>query len=192
VYGGITAFGATKLIPVTGTTGVKSRYLTKAGNQSRNITAAEYKVVVSEGLLPGGAGKFGSGYVRDWVLQQDGDPTHNAAKGQVANFNAVHHGSVEILANWPGNSPDFSPIENVWAIVDAKVNAMGCRTFPEYKKAVDKTFQNLPYDTLMNLFDSVPKRMRECPPLYCPTKREQRRPENVSDSRHPSTPSFHT
>jgi len=80
VYGGITPFGATKLIPVTGTSGMKCVYLTKQGKQGRNITAAEYKVVVSEGLLPCGQGKFSIGYVPNWVLQQDGDPTHRAAK----------------------------------------------------------------------------------------------------------------
>lgn len=56
VYGGITRFRATKLIPETGTSGMKSVYKNKKGVQARNITCEEHICVVSEGSLPGGKG----------------------------------------------------------------------------------------------------------------------------------------
>ena len=115
-----------------------------------------------KGLLPGGEGIFSSVGKRSWVLQQDKDPTHGAASAMVDKHNRLRITCVEILPDWPGNSPDLSPIENVWAIVGAKVDKLGCKTFAQFKKAVNRTFQNLPKATLVNLLDSVPKRMRLC------------------------------
>ena len=162
VYGGITVHGTTKLFPVTGTSGLKTNYVTKQGQQSRNITADEYKVVVKELFLPNGEGIFSRAGTRNWVLQQDGDPTHRAANHTVKEYNRLGLSHVEILPNWPGNSPDLSPIENVWAIVDAQVAELGCKSFQELKRAVDRTFQNIPKSTLVNLFNSMPKRLQEC------------------------------
>lgn len=162
VYGGITRYGATKLIPVTGTSGMRSVCRNQKGLPARNITCEEYRSVVSEGLLPGGEGIFSSVGKRSWVLQQDKDPTHGAATAMVDKHNRLRITCVEILPDWPGNSPDLSPIENVWAIVGAKVDKLGCKTFAQFKKAVNRTFQNLPKATLVNLLDSVPKRMRLC------------------------------
>ena len=106
---------------------------------------------MSEGLLPGGEGIFSSVGKRSWVLQQDKDPTHGAATAMVDKHNRLRI-----------HSPDLSPIENVWAIVGAKVDKLGFKTFSQFKKAVNRTFQNLPKATLVNLLDSVPKRMRLC------------------------------
>lgn len=58
VYGGITVHGTTKLFPVTGTSGMKSNYVTKQGQKSRNITADEYKVVVNKLFLEQGQAIF--------------------------------------------------------------------------------------------------------------------------------------
>jgi len=47
------------------------------------------------------------------VFQQDGAPAHNAARTQEwcrANLPGFWEKGV-----WPGNSPDLSPIENIWA-----------------------------------------------------------------------------
>ena len=162
VYGGITVHGATVLMPVTGTSGLRTRYKNKKGVESKNITAAEYTDIVGRGLLPAGDGVFASAYQRKWVLQQDGDPTHRAARAVVQKHNRQGMSEVEILANWPGNSPDLSPIENVWAIVDRKVAMKGCKTFEEFKREVDKAFRRIPKGTLSNLFKSVPKRLRLC------------------------------
>lgn len=162
VYGGITAYGVTKLIPVTGTSCMKTEFKTKTRQPSRNITSDEYSKVVREGFLACGEGIFSRVGKRKWVLQQDGDPAHGAARPVIAQYNELGQSSVKILPNWPGNSPDLSPIENVWSIVGSKVDSLGCRSFDEYKQAVDRTFHNLPQSTLRNLFKSMSKRMSAC------------------------------
>ncbi|MFN9944487.1 MAG: transposase, partial [bacterium] len=67
-----------------------------------------------------------------WVFQQDTDPTHRAAPRIVKAYNKAHGTSITVLPDWPPNSPDLNPIENVWAIVQRKVNARGCSTFEEF------------------------------------------------------------
>jgi hypothetical protein len=56
----------------------------------------------------------------------------------------------------------ISPVPNVWSYVEDKVARMGGKTFQDLKTATDGAFQNLPKYTLVNLFQSVPKRMQLC------------------------------
>jgi transposase-like protein len=165
VYGGITLFGTTRLRVVSGTTDYHpvTQYTTQSGTPARNITSSEYEDVLLKVLLPCGHELF---HGHDWTLQQDNDPTHAAAsKRAVTAWNkalkdkGLKSGTVTILEMWPPNSPDLSIIENVWAIVQRRANAAGCKTFREYKAKVEEEFANISPD---NLFASIPKRMKEC------------------------------
>ena len=163
VYGGITRYGVTKLHPVAGTSKLKSQYLTKLGKPSRNITIAEYRDVMKKTLLKEGRRIFAGQGQGAFVFQQDNDPCHSAAKGVIQAWNSKRGGGVvDLLPGWPGNSPDLSPIENVWAWVDRKVAERGCSSFEEFCKAVDDTFKSVPREMLERLFDSVPERLRLC------------------------------
>ena len=128
VYGGITMHGTSKLVAVAGTDGQASRYHNQKGQRAKNITAEEYEVVVGRHLLPAGEGQFSCHGVRNWVLQQDRDPTHTVAHRAVDKFNALGFSSVEVLPDWPGNSHDLSPIENVWSgVLDEVQKKRVCR-----------------------------------------------------------------
>ena len=139
VYGGLTSKGTTRLRPVTGTTKKKASFMNAKGQPARNITQNEYKAVLRETLLPGGVGRLET----RWVLQQDHDPTHGVATQVLDDFNKVHDTSVSLVKKWPPHSPDLSPIENVWAIVEREVNAVGCHDFDEYVSTVSRIFQKL-------------------------------------------------
>ena len=160
VYAGFSKHGVTKVHPVTGTSQMASNFQNLKGQTSRNITADEYRSVCDDTLLPGGRRMFSAQGVSDWVLQQDGDPTHAAAKGRISDYNTRGQGTVHLLQDWPPNSPDLNPIENVWAWVDARVAAQGCQSFAEFKAAVDDKLLNLPRDMRCNLVASMPKRLR--------------------------------
>lgn len=162
VYAGISVHGVTFLQEVTGTTLLKTDFTNLKGDKSRNITKAEYKQVLTRCLLPEGRRIFDGPGLSGWVLQQDGDPTHGIAHAVIEEQRSKCRGTVQLLQGWPGNSPDLSPIENVWGWVDAEVAALGCKIFLEFRAAVQKTFKNIPRRMLSNLFASMPKRMKEC------------------------------
>ncbi|GAX85407.1 hypothetical protein CEUSTIGMA_g12823.t1, partial [Chlamydomonas eustigma] len=127
VYAGITAFGMTKLHIVAGSSGHKTSYQNKQGKVAKNITSMEYGQVVKSTFLPQGKRIFSSQGISSWVLQQDNDPTHKAAKPEVEQWNAKHASSMKLLMGWPPNSPDLNPIENFWSYLQAKVNKRGCK-----------------------------------------------------------------
>ena len=163
IYAGITKFGVTKPILVTGTSKFPTNYKIKKGLASRNITSAVYEDVLANHLLPEGKRIFSSAGVTSWVFQQDNDPTHKRAAGKALQaFNARNTGKVELLAAWPPNSPDLSPIENAWAIVQAKVDAAGCKDFEEFKQTVVREWKGLPMSTMKYLMSSLRSRVHEC------------------------------
>lgn len=163
VYAGITKFGITKLHCVAGTSNMKSMHTNLKGQHARNITKSEYMEVLKKSLLPEGTKLFRNVGVTNWVFQQDNDPSHKAAASIIHAWNSEHHGvKVSLLADWPGNSPDLNPIENLWAWAQAEVDVKGCKTFQEFKKCVFSTLQNAPRNLLRGLVGSMGRRVRAC------------------------------
>ena len=160
LYVGITRQGITKAHIVAGTSQHNSTFLNKKGQVSKNITAAEYMSVVGDTFLPEGDRLFGS---CGWVLQQDNDPCHKrSAEKAVAAHNKKRGSNIQLMQDWPPNSPDLSPIENLWGYVQGKVNARGCKTFADYQAAVLCELKSVPKQMLRNLFDSMPTRLADC------------------------------
>lgn len=56
---------------------------------------------------------------RNIVFQQDGAPAHTSKVS--INFLEKNFGTIWGKGIWPGNSPDLSPIENLWSILKDKI-----------------------------------------------------------------------
>lgn len=158
IYAGLTPYGLTTAHIVTGTSSHKTLYTNKKGQPSRNITSSEYEVVMSKTLLPEGNKMFSANGISSWTFQQDNDPTHRSGHLHIAAWNKKRGGAVKFMA-WPPNSPDLSLIENIWAFVDAKVQAKGCNSFKEFKEAVLEELKNVPKDVVRSLYGSMSKRI---------------------------------
>jgi hypothetical protein len=161
IYAGLTIHGATIPHFVTGTSGQPSQYTNKQGQPARNITTAEYHDVLTKTLLPEGSKLIRKGGVSTpWTFQQDNDPTHKRATAVIQQFSNQHTTPVQLLQPWPGNSPDLSPIENVWSYVDRKLKARVINNLQEFKTAVQEELANLPSEYISSLFNSMPRRMK--------------------------------
>jgi len=163
VYAGITSFGMTKLHVVAGTTSHKTAYLTKQGKGARNITAMEYRDVLTKTLQPEGRRIFGAAQgISSWVLQQDNDPSHNGATAVVSDYNQKNGSSIRVMHGWPPSSPDLSLIENVWAYLQARMDGKGCTTFTEYKAALREEAKTMSKDYCKRLFAGMQRRVQSC------------------------------
>lgn len=162
LYAGVTQFGMTKIHVVAGTTKHKAPYANKQGGQARNITAMEYRDVLTKTLLPEGRRLFGTQGISTWVLQQDNDPTHRSASAIVDGYNLKHGCSISVLKDWPPSSPDLSLIETVWAYLQGKMDKKGCKTFDEFKAALIKEVKAVPRHYTKKLFAGMPKRLAAC------------------------------
>ena len=53
----------------------------------------------------------------------------------------------------------MNPIENLWAWVQAKVDAQGCKSFTEFKEQVDVVLKTVPTSVLEALVGSMKGRI---------------------------------
>ncbi len=77
------------------------------------VNTAVYQEVLEHFMLPAADQLYGDA---DFIFQQDLAPAHSA-KATSTWFK--DHGIPDL--NWPANSPDLNPIENIWGIVKRKM-----------------------------------------------------------------------
>ena len=157
VYMGCTVFGLTEMVLVSGGSLKNSKFFRKDGSLYSGVSAAEYQHVVRPAFKADGKVLFGR---RSWILQQDGARIHTSASSMVE-ARALAPGG--LLEPWPANSPDFSPIENVWAMMAEKLGRMQpCTTSEELWGALQAARAEITPANLQNLFESMPRRLADC------------------------------
>lgn len=163
-YAGISKFGATELIFVSGTTGRVSPYTNpKTGRPQAGVCGAEYGEIIAPKLISDGQEVFkGTAYEDCWVYQQDGAPPHRTKANQETIQELVPGG---LLADWPPNSPDLSPIENVWSWMEQELRRRPvCGTAAELEVVLTDIWEDMRENhshMLENLFASFPDRLRK-------------------------------
>ena len=60
--------------------------------------------------------------------------------------------------DWPSNSPDLNPIENLWCIVKNNVERRMPKNCEELKQFMEEEWQKIPVAFLINLVDSMKRR----------------------------------
>ncbi len=115
------------------------------------VNAAIYQEILEHFMLPSADKLYGDA---DFIFQQDLAPAHTA-KGTKSWFN--DHG-VTVL-DWPANSPDLNPIENLWGIVKRKMRDTRPSNADELKDAVKETWASIPPQQCHKLITSMPRRI---------------------------------
>lgn len=92
-------------------------------------------------------------YMDHWILQEDNDPKHRSRLC----MQWKQENDIETL-DWPSQSPDANPIENVWALM--KLNLRGSHTFNanQLSANIRKIWRSLPISYAENLVASMPRR----------------------------------
>ncbi len=115
------------------------------------VNAAIYQEILEHFMLPSADKLYGDA---DFIFQQDLAPAHTA-KGTKSWFN--DHG-VTVL-DWPANSPDLNPIENLWGIVKRKMRDTRPNNADELKATVKETWASIPPQQCHKLIISMPRRI---------------------------------
>ncbi len=115
------------------------------------VKAAIYQKILEHFMLPSADKLYGDA---DLIFQQDLAPAHTA-KGTKSWFN--DHG-VTVL-DWPANSPDLNPIENLWGIVKRKMRDTRPNNADELKATVKETCASKPPQQCHKLITSMPRRI---------------------------------
>lgn len=162
VYLGLTKFGLTEPVFVTGAQGKASDFINaRTGQLHTGVCTAEYVQQVLPALKSGGTLKFGVNgrWSSDWVFQQDGAPCHSA--------NATKQALQQLLPNrwvtdWPPNSPDLSPIENLWAWAQRSLQTSpdSLENLEDLKRGIVKVIKSASRGFCTNLIKSMPGRLQ--------------------------------
>ncbi len=96
-------------------------------------------------------------YGDQWRLQQDNATPHTArtTKTWLAE-------NVPSLMDWPPNSADLSPIENIWPILKNSVEKENAPSVADFQQQIVQKWDSLDVDMLSRLFESLPKRLKAC------------------------------
>jgi transposase len=94
-----------------------------------------------------------------WIFQQDGATVHRTkAALQLLKENCPNF----IALDWPANSPDLSPIENVWGWMQREINKEPLSlTVEDFKLQIERVWERVPKAMLKNLAAGMRKRMEK-------------------------------
>ena len=118
-------------------------------DKNKRMYQTVYLEVLSNRLLP-----FVS--IRDTgIFMQDGAPCHTAKTVKTW----INGQNLELL-DWPPNSLDINPIENLWCIMKARVATQRLTTISQLKEALTRIWvEEITPELCKNLVDSMPRRV---------------------------------
>ena len=99
-------------------------------------------------------------YGGDWLLQEDGDPSHGMRKKGLAQEYKDARG-IRNLAH-PAQSPDLNPIEGIWAILKQRLRRRVFDSEEEMKEAVQEEWSKI---TMQEIRDRIADMPRRCAAL---------------------------
>jgi transposase len=124
------------------------------------MDGALYRKILNENLFDNANSIMG----RHWVFQQDNDPKHTAKDTKKL---LLDHCPRQL--DWPSNSPDLNPIENLWHIlkrrVERKVNELVVKkksiTINIFQDIIRKEWEGIEPEIFINLIESMQSRLEQ-------------------------------
>jgi hypothetical protein len=90
-------------------------------------------------------------------FMEDNAPVHTA----LASREFKKDNNIRKIDDWPPQSPDLNPIQNVWKVLKTNVQELyKPRTVEEMKQTLQLAWALFPEQTLENVVESMPRRMK--------------------------------
>jgi hypothetical protein len=107
----------------------------------------EYHAILQHQMFPSANALFGQ---NNWIFQQDNDPKHTVIINQA--YLANRHVNV---MDWPAQSPDLNPIENLWSELNRQLQDRACNTPDELFDVLKAGWEAIPQEYIQKLIDSM-------------------------------------
>ena len=137
-----------KKVMVWGALSTRGFYL-KIIDGVATIDSPKYCNILTE-FLPYASALYPNGF----IIQQDGARPHTSKYSK----NWMSENSVQIM-QWPPNSADLSPIENLWAILKDYIETKNPKNIEELKEKILESQHVVTLQMRLNLMRSISKRL---------------------------------
>lgn len=121
------------------------------------MNSRQYQSILSDQMKPSARLIFAEEHDDEehesWIFQQDNDPKH---KSRLVQDWLAQEGIQQL--EWPPQSPDLNPIENLWSILDYRCKKRKCSNETELIECLESSWNEVTEDTLLNLVNSMPNR----------------------------------
>ncbi|KAK6320198.1 hypothetical protein J4Q44_G00093050 [Coregonus suidteri] len=123
------------------------------------MDGAMYRKILANNLLPSvRALKMGRG----WVFQHDNDLKHTARTTK----EWLRKNHLKVL-EWPSQSPDLNPIENLWRELKVRIAQRQPRNLKDLEKVCMEEWAKIPAAVCANLVKTYRKHLLEVLPILC-------------------------
>ena len=119
------------------------------------LDAHTYQDILQKKLLPA-AQEWFQDEKEAWELQQDNASCHTAKSTE----RWLEQHGVDVVEGWPTKGEDINPIENLWAILDERLESKKFKTKNGMKKAIRQVWEEVDLSLSHNLIASLPDRLR--------------------------------
>lgn len=136
--------------------GISSRRKTELLFYEGRLGAKEYQNILKE-AKPSMERCFQR---QNWTFLHDGASAHKAkSTNKWLSENVPDHITSGPTGEWPANSPDLNPIENIWGIMAGKLERDPPQTAAALKRRVTEAWEDIPVRTLKHI-KGMPNRMK--------------------------------